>query len=192
MKKIYTKFSIIAGVGTIFGLLLLIGSCSKDPIENEVAFFEGEYRVDSIRQVKPNSNTLFTGNETIILKERPLTDTIEAFGEITIVEPGYADNTLLFSQALYQFSFVQRFVPNQAVCVDVSNDKYVAYWFPDLNQKRLTFWSICGDGSYRAVLTVRELGSNKFELTYVEAEPLGSSGSNSALKLKELIYLTKK
>lgn len=192
MKKIYTKFSIIAGMGTFFGLLLLIGSCSKDPIENEVAFFEGEYRVDSIRQVKPNSNTLFTGNETIILKERPLTDTIEAFGEITIIEPGFADNTLLFSQSLYQFNFVQRFVPNQAVCVDVSYDKYVAYWFPDLNQKRLTFWSICGNGSYRAVLTVRELGSNKFELTYVEADPLGSSGSTSALKLKELIYLTKK
>jgi hypothetical protein len=192
MNKIYTKLSIIAGMGAFFSLLLLIGSCSKDPIENEVVFFEGEYRVDSIRQVKPNSNTLFTGNETIILKERPLTDTIEAFGEITIVEPAFSENTLMFSQSLYQFNFVKKFVPNQAVCVDVSYGKYVAYWFPDLNKKRLTFWSSCGNGSFRAVLTVRELSDNRFELAYVEADPLGTSGSTSALKLKELIYITKK
>ncbi len=171
--------------------IVIFTSCSKDPIINEIEFFEGDFRVDSIRQVTKTLSQVFTDPATITLRMHPETDTIEAFGEITIIEPGVSDNILIFSQSLYSYLFVKRFANRSLNCLDVSGSNYVAYWFPDLDKKRLTFWTLCGTGTYRTVLTVRELSKNRYEWTFIDASDLGLSNTTSALNAKELIYVTK-
>lgn len=176
----------------IFVLLIVSAGCKKDPIINEIEDFEGAYKVDSIRYVSQYSNVLNTNMGEIILKKHPKTATIDAFGETTVVEPGDDQNTLMFSPELYQFNCFKRFAPSY-YCLDTNTEgKYVAYWFPDLNKLRLTFWAICGNGQYRSVFTVKKLSGKRYLWTYVEANDLGASATASAMKFKELYYVTKK
>jgi hypothetical protein len=175
----------------ILFLIPLVISCSKDPILDEITYFEGTFRVDSIRRITRNLNLLYTDPAEITLIKHPKTDTISAFGEETVVEPGEDENILVFSQSLYDYSFVKKFTNSSLYCVDVSGDDYVAYWFPDLNKKRLTFWTLCGSGNYRTVMTVKKLSDDRFCWTYVDANDPGYSNTSSALNVAEYVYVTK-
>jgi hypothetical protein len=167
-----------------------IYSCKKDPIFEEIDYFEGNYRVDSVRVVTRTSSQVYKNQGEIILKKRPDKDTISAFGETEIVDTPDNENTFIFTQTLRSFNFTKVFSPSM-LCLDVSGDKFVAWWFPDLNKQRITLFASCGNGRFRTVVTVTKQSERHFIWTYVESNDLGASDNLSSMTRRESIYLTK-
>jgi len=171
----------------------LMFQCNEDPMINEVDEFTATYRVDSIRMVnyQTNVSTLFKEEAGFILKPRQETDTISANGITQIIEPGYDENKFYLTKNLFFLEFVKKFSNNSTYSFEDAGKYYLAYWFPDLNQKRLTFWTFTGVGQYRVVLTVEGGSDSRQTWTYVRAQELGTSATNSALLYKEVVYVTR-
>lgn len=167
--------------------------CKEDPIIDEVDEFTGTYRVDSIRTINYQTNvrSLFTSEASFILKPKQDKDTINFNGEVQVVEPGLDENKLYLTKNLYAFEFVKKFSNSNTNSFDDAGNYFEAYWFPDLNQKRLTFWTLTGSGQYRVVLTVEGGSGNRQTWTYVRAQELGTSTTKSALLYKEVVYVTR-
>ncbi len=174
-------------------VMCLLFQCKEDPIIDEVDEFSATYRVDSIRieNYQANVSTLFKDEASFILKPRQDTDTISYNGETQIIEPGYDENKLYLTKNLFFLEFVKKFSNYTITSFEDAGKYYLAYWFPDLNQKRLTFWTITGSGQYRVVLTVEGSGDDRQTWTYVRAQELGTSTTTSGLLYKEVVYVTK-
>lgn len=174
-------------------VIVFLFSCHEDPILDEVDHFLGTYIVDSIRTVDYQIGTtdLFTDEAEFLLKKRKSKDTISAFGEVVVVEPGVDENQLFLTKNLNQFEFIRVCSNYSSASFDESGEYYIARWFPDLNKQRLTFWTITGSGQYRVVLTVSGSGDRQ-QWTYVRASPLGGSSTQSSLLYKEVVYVRRR
>ncbi|MEY4930769.1 MAG: hypothetical protein RI909_1493 [Bacteroidota bacterium] len=167
--------------------------CQEDPIQKDVGEFEGTYRIESVEvtNFETGKSSLFSEEATIILRKRQTKDTITVNGMPEIVEPGLDENQAYFSKNLFALQFIKAFSNNNAMNLSDAGQYYQSYWFPDLQEQRITFWSSHDGGQYRTVLTVKDGDKNNQVWTYIKSREPGTSFTQTDLLYKEVVYVTR-